>query len=47
MDLIVLVDAAVHPEWEVVDAMLDLLVKITVSNIIKSLNSLCNSSGTR
>lgn len=37
-----LVDAAVH-DWGVVDAVTDLLVKVTVSNIsIKSLNSLCN-----
>ena len=37
-----LVEAAIHPEWRVVDAVTDLLVKITVTNIsIKSLNSLC------
>lgn len=35
-----------HPDWGVVDAVTDLLVKITVSNIsIKSLNSLCNLFG--
>lgn len=38
-----LVEAAVHPEWGVVEPVTDLLVKVTVTNIsIKSLNSLCN-----
>jgi hypothetical protein len=38
-----LVDAAVHPEWGVVEPVTDLLVRVTITNIsIKSLNSLCN-----
>ena len=37
-----LVDAAIHPEWGVDEAVADLLVAITLKNIsIKSLNSLC------
>jgi len=37
-----LVDAAVH-DWDAVEAVTDLLVRLTVTNIsIKSLNSLCN-----